>query len=225
MNKVRFFLIVMLGFAHLCAANDYSKMSADEFKQALMEVITQNNQDEVSKILAHPKAKNFNEDDLREALVLAAENNYVNIAHKLIQAGADIKEKYCFALKHAAEKGHIDMVKALLPVQGCDKRAHYMDVNYLNAHRDDALIAAARNGHADVMREIINAGANVNYQNTFGQIALVEAAKSGSVDAVKVLLQARANVKAFDSNGYTALIIAKRLGNADLIRLLSDSKN
>lgn len=116
------------------------------------------------------------------------------------------------------------MVKALLPVQGCDKRdysrCHYSDINYFNGHRDEALIRAAKNGHVDVMKELINASANVNYQNNFGQIALVEAAKNGHVGAVKALLQAKANVNAPNGNGEQALSIAMRLRNVDLIREL-----
>lgn len=226
MKKIGLLVLVMLSFAQVSGSEvDYSKMSTGELKKTLMEVIAQNNEDMVSKILAHPEAKNFDKSDLRKALELAAKNNYVKIAHTLIQAGADIKERHCLALKDAAEKGYRDMVKALLPVQGCDKRdysrSYFMDINYFNAIRDDALIRAAKNGHVDVMEELINAGADVNHQNNFGQIALVEAAKNGYVGAVKKLLQAKANVNAFDKSGATALSIAMRLRNADLIRELN----
>lgn len=229
MKKVGLLVLVMLGFAQVnSTAEDYSKMSTDELKKTLMEVIAQNNEEMVSKILAHPDAKTFDQYDLRNALELAAKNNYVNIAHTLIQAGADIKERYCFALKDAAQKGYRDMVKALLPVQGCDTRdyslSHFMDINYFNGYRDEALIEAAKKGHVDVMEELINAGADVNYQNNFGQIALVEAAKNGHVGAVKKLLQAKANVNAADQNGQTALSIARRLDNADLLRELNGSR-
>src|ERR1700687_4843034 len=133
MHTYFYLLLLLVSFVHIDGAEiestihspitkDYSEMSTDELKKTLMEVITQNNENMVSKILAHPKAKNFDQYDLRKALTLAAKNNYVNIARTLIQAGADIKQRYCFALEDAAEKGNRDMVKVLLPVQGCDKR-------------------------------------------------------------------------------------------------------
>ena len=230
MRKIGLLVLGMFCFALVSSTEtDYSKMSADTLKNTLMEVVAQNNEERVSEILALSEAKNFNQYDLRKALELAAKNNYVNIAYALIRAGADIKERYCFALVDAAEKGYTDMVKALLPVQGCDKRdysrSYYMDINYFNEYRDRALIAAAKNGHVDVMEELINAGADVNYQNNFGQIALVEAAKNGHVGAVKKLLQAKANVNAFDQNGKTALSVAMCLRNADLIRELNGSGN
>lgn len=48
--------------------------------------------------------------------------------------GADIKERYCFALIDAASKSYTERVKALLPVQGSDKRDYslssYWEMNY-----------------------------------------------------------------------------------------------
>ncbi|MDR3646827.1 MAG: ankyrin repeat domain-containing protein [Candidatus Babeliales bacterium] len=230
-----FYLLLLAGPLHSHVAKmestinspitkDYSEMLPEELKKTLMEVITQNNEDKVSKILAQPLAKSFSEYDLRDALELAAKNNYVKIAHKLIEAGADIKERYCYALEDAAEKGHKDMVKALLPVLGSDKRdyskCYFMDINYFNEKRDVALIRASKNGHSDVMKELIDAGANVNYQDNFGRIALVEAAKNGHAGAVKELIKAKVKVNAFNKNGETALNIAMYLRNVEVIREL-----
>ena len=218
-------LLLSLGFVQVTsAAEDYSKMSTDKLKETLMEVITQNNEDMVSKILVCPEAKNFRPYDLRKALELAAKNNYVNIAHALIQAGADIKEKYCYALKEAARNGHLDMVKALLPVQGCDRikrQICFREADVFNAHRDDALIEAAKNGHVDVMKELISVGADVNWQGGYCRdVALVEATRNGHVAAVKELLQAHANVNACNGKGQRALAFAMSLRNVDLIKEL-----
>jgi ankyrin repeat protein len=210
-------LQLSIGFA---ASSDCSKISTEELKKNLIEAIMQNDEDMVSKILACPEAKDFNQGDLRKALELAAKNNHVNIARSLIRAGADIKDRYSYALEDAAEKGNLDMVKVLLPVQGCDKcdysLCHYMDINYLNDCRDEALILAAKNNHVDVVKELINSGADVNYQNSWGNIALIEATKKGHVE----LLQAKARVNAANKNGHTALNMAMSLRNVDLIREL-----
>lgn len=228
-------LVLLVGFIHIDGAQtesttkssmtkNISEMSADTLKKMLMEAVAENDEALVSETLAHPEAKHFDQYFLRKALTLAARNNYVPIAQGLIQAGADIKEEYCCALEDAAEKGYKDMVQTLLPVQGCDKRdysrSHFMDINYLNKHRDNALIKAAKHGHADVMQELLSAGAKVNYQNHFGDTALVEAANGGHIQAVKALLQAKANVNAPNGNGTTALQIAMRTRNIDLLREL-----
>lgn len=221
-------LLLQIGIG-LAASLDYSKLSTEELKTLLIEAIDQNNEDMVPKILACPEAKKFSQYDLKKALELAAKKNQVTIARSLIGAGADIKDRYSYALENAAEKGHLDMVKILLPVQGCDKRDHSLsqnlDIHDLNCCRDEALIRAATNNHIDVVKELINSGANVNYQNNFGQIALIEAAKEGHVDVVKVLIQAKANVNAYNSRGVTALMIAMHSLNVDLIRELLIAPN
>ena len=203
---------------------NYSTMSADELKEALMKVIRENDVDSVPKILDQPESKNFGERNLRKALELAAKNNCIKIVHMLIQAGADVKHEYSNALKDAAEKGYIDVVKALLPVQGTDKRDYsnsfYMDINPFNGLRDAALIKAASNGHIDVVEELIQAGADVNYMNVFGERALVITAKNGHANVVKKLIQAGAKVNDFNRNGETALHWAVRLNHVDVAREL-----
>jgi len=234
-----FYLLLLVGFVHIDRAemestlnlpitkND-SEISADESKKALMKAIEQNNEDKVSHILAHPKAKNFDEYDLLEALTLAAENNYVNIANILIQAGANIKDRYCYALGDAAKKGYTDMVKILLPVQGCKKHTYtgqsplrgLTDTDHYNYKCDLALISAAKKGHLDVMKELISAGASVDQPGYFGQTALLEAVKNGHVGAVKTLIKAKVNVNAANRDGQTALNVAVHLRNVALIREL-----
>jgi len=211
-------------FLNEAFTKSYSTMLADELEDALMKTIRENDVDSVSKILDQSEAKCFDKRILRKALEQAAENNFIKIVHMLIQVGADVKHQYSYALEDAAEKGYIDVVRALLPVQGTDKRdysmSYYMDINPFNALRDKALIKAAKNGHVDVVEELIQAGANVNFMNNWGKRALVIAAKNGHANVVKKLIQAGAQVNTFDGNGHTALDLAVMLNHVDVAREL-----
>lgn len=55
------------------------------------------------------------------------------------------------------------------------------------------LHSAAADGHCEVMRMLIDAGANPNSRRSTGATPLYMAAQGGHVDAIKVLLGAKAN--------------------------------
>ena len=62
------------------------------------------------------------------------------------------------------------------------------------------LHVASRNGHAEVVRRLISAGANVNVPDDDGDTPLLLAARSGSTVVVKLLIGAGADVAARNRN-------------------------
>jgi len=118
------------------------------------------------------------------------------------------------ALILAAEKGHKDIVEALL-VQGAD-------VNAKGRYGDAALICAAQNGHTDIVRALLAQGADVNAQNKGGDTALILAAYNGHKDIVKALLDKGADidVNAQNKGGDTALIWAAHNGHTEVVQAL-----
>ncbi len=80
---------------------------------------------------------------------------------------------------------------------------------------------ASTNGSADMIRLLVDAGANVNTPNGTGATPLMAAAMSGSVDAVAQLLDEGAFANARETaNGQTPLMFAAWEDRADVIRLL-----
>ena len=71
---------------------------------------------------------------------------------------------------------------------------------------------AAANGYVEVMRELLDGGAEVDYQDRFGDTALMAAVRSGSLDAVRLLLSRGAKVTLADAEGMTAVGWAERMG-------------
>jgi ankyrin repeat protein len=139
----------------------------------------------------------------------------------LVRRGTDPQAydvQHIDALTLAAAQGDRDMVALLLwlgaeanAVTGSDDRT--------------ALIAAARGGHAEVVRELVAAGAPVNYVSSLGWTALMEAVIFGdgtarSAATVQALLDAGARARFRDWTGTTPLRIARLLRHDAVAELL-----
>jgi ankyrin repeat protein len=83
-----------------------------------------------------------------------------------------------------------------------------------------ALIGAARNGHTEVVKLLLNAGANMEAKDTNGWTSLIRVAWNGHTEMVKLLLNAGANMEAKDRNGWISLICAAYNGHTEVVKLL-----
>ena len=88
------------------------------------------------------------------------------------------------------------------------------------AEKNTALLEAAREGHAEVVRLLLAAEADVNAQTQAGVTSLMWAAGNGHADVVRLLLAAEADVNAQSQAGSTALMDAALNGHAEVVRLL-----
>lgn len=85
----------------------------------------------------------------------------------------------------------------------------------------DALLQAARMGHADTVRSLLTGGkADVNGRDEQGDTPLIEAARAGHDEVVQALLVAKADTSAKNDSGETALALAARGGHDEVVRLL-----
>lgn len=85
-----------------------------------------------------------------------------------------------------------------------------------------ALHCAASNGQLDVVKILVERGANLRAFDECGATPLHISAEKGQIEVVKYLLSKGASNRAFDRDGTTALHRAVRGGNSDVIRLLLD---
>lgn len=72
----------------------------------------------------------------------------------------------------------------------------------------------------DIVRMLINAGADVNAKNGNEETALIKAAGKKYPDIVKLLINAGADVNVTDNLGKTALDYAQEWGNDEIVTLL-----
>ena len=85
------------------------------------------------------------------------------------------------------------------------------------------LDVAAKNGHLEVVRLLLEAGANKERKGKTGATALILAAETGRLEVVRLLLQAGADKDAANENGKTALILAAEKGHLEVVQLLLEA--
>merc|ERR1712111_89346 len=87
-----------------------------------------------------------------------------------------------------------------------------------------ALILAGKKGHLDILRELLDRGANIEAQDKWqGNTALQYAAQNNHLEVVKELLDRGANIEAQGKwQGNTALHYAARYNRLDVVKVLLD---
>lgn len=85
------------------------------------------------------------------------------------------------------------------------------------------LCQAAYGGHVEIVKQLLQAGADPNLAQGEGETALTVATGKNQIDIVHLLLKAGAD-KNYKSHQGTATQIAQRRGYADILSLLRSSK-
>lgn len=114
----------------------------------------------------------------------------------------------------AAQKGRYKVVKTLI------ERA--VDVNAKNSSYFNytALQWAARNGHIEVAKLLIDHGANINPTDNHVNTGLILAAREGHTQMLQLFLECGAHVDAQGPGGITALIWATLMEHLEIVKLL-----
>ena len=84
------------------------------------------------------------------------------------------------------------------------------------------LHSAAYHGYADIVKVLIDAGAEVNTaESRYGFTPLAYAARSGSVEVIKLLIDAGADRAIQVENGRTPIAVAGQYGNLEAVNTLT----
>ena len=95
------------------------------------------------------------------------------------------------------------------------------DPNTASAEGETVLMTAARTGSADLVRLLIEHGADVNAKETWrGQTALMWAIAEKHLSVVRILLENGADLDAKTGKGFTPFLFAVRGGDFDIVRAL-----
>lgn len=113
----------------------------------------------------------------------------------------------------AVSKGDAHRIQSLLR-DGCD-------LNQLNANGMSVLALAAKKGRTDIVKLLLEHGADVNLTMTYyGWTALTYAVNNGHLETVKILLNYHADVNAKAHRGKTALLLAADRGYLEIVEVL-----
>ena len=101
-------------------------------------------------------------------------------------------------LNVAAREGNLDIVQYLL-ARGANLESQHTESG------STPLIYAAANNHTQVMRYLIESGANIDATNDHGQTALFYAVESEAFEAAELLVKHNADTTIADDDGATVM--------------------
>jgi serine/threonine-protein phosphatase 6 regulatory ankyrin repeat subunit B len=118
------------------------------------------------------------------ALIIAATKGNDEAARALINKGANVNaanNNGWTPLMSAAQHGHLTTIQILLSAKG-------IDIDTKNSDGATALILAAANGKDDIVKELINNGADVNITDNNGRTPQMWALQGGHQTTAQILL-------------------------------------
>jgi ankyrin repeat protein len=132
------------------------------------------------------------------ALMWAVSENHSDAVRTLIAAGADVNARSHYV---AAANGR--GFEGRTPVPGTTEKVEEFASGWLTP-----MMLAAREGHTDVARLLLDAGADVNAKAGDGKTALALAIFNGNYDVASLLVDRKADVNLADAQRFTPLFWA-----------------
>ncbi|KAF5894567.1 histone-lysine N-methyltransferase EHMT2-like, partial [Clarias magur] len=145
----------------------------------------------------------------RTPLLEAISNNQVEVTRYLIQSGACVyhaEEDGSTGLHHAAKLGNLEIVTLLL-------NTGQVDINAQDSGGWTPIIWAAEHKHTDVIRALLNRGADVTLKDKEMNVCVHWASFAGSAEIAEMVLNAGCPLYSVNLHGDTPLHIAAREGH------------
>lgn len=124
---------------------------------------------------------------------------------------------------NAAAAAYDDFIQAVQnsrPKEVANLLKRGMDPNAVDPKGQPVLHIAAREGNLDVVKALVEAGADVDRRNAFKETPIMLASLAGSANIVEYLLSKDAEV---NQPGWTALLYAATNGRTDIVKMLLEA--
>ena len=113
-----------------------------------------------------------------------------------------------------AYRGDVEKVKQLI-------LQNNNTIHSKNLYGDTILLWAYREGHLELVRLILEKGADINYQNDVtGETALIHSSKAGHFEIAQMLVKNGSNTQAKDNTGEDAVLWGCTKGHLDIVKML-----
>ena len=158
-------------------------LTKEDQAAALISAVQEGHADCVEAVIkSFINVKDGNEDPV---LLTAARQGNLKCIEALVGAGADVNlsgKRGITPLTSSAARGYIDCVKFFIENGAC--------VNSLNPDEEEfPLVLAAVNGQTEIIKILLDAGADVNRKRFSGFSALTRASGAGHHETLKILLE------------------------------------
>jgi ankyrin repeat protein len=188
---------------------------------ALYQAVGRGHAEIVRLLLSHSKAElNVKGQRGMTPLLLALRQGYTEVVKYLLEAGADVTltdEAGNAALHQAAGRGHGAIVRLLLSHSKAE-------LNVKGQRGMTPLLLALSRGYAEVVKYLLEAGADVTLVDEAGNTALYQAVGRGHVEFVRLLLsRSKAELNVRGQHGMTPLLLALSRGHAEVAKYLLEA--
>jgi ankyrin repeat protein len=165
-----------------------------EGRCALVAAAYNNHLEIVDLLIAAGADVNMKDDTLQSAYLISTSEGYTELLTKTLKAGADVLSTDSYngtGLIRAADRGHVEIIRELLKTD--------IRVNHINRIGWTALLEAVILGdggkrHTEVVRLLVDAGADVNLPDKDGVTPLAHAKNRKFFDIVTILESSGAQV-------------------------------
>lgn len=182
----------------------------------LMEAASGGYVDIVKLLIAHEADVNAQSSAGNTPLHYAACGGFEDVVQELLEAGANVEqhnENGHTPLMESASAGHVGVARILL-------RAGAGINTHSNEFKESALTLACYKGHLEMVKFLLEAGADQEHKTDEMHTALMEASMDGHVEVARLLLDSGAQVNMPADSFESPLTLAACGGHVDLAALL-----
>ncbi|MDR0313748.1 MAG: ankyrin repeat domain-containing protein [Treponema sp.] len=170
-----------------------------EGRCALVAAAYKNQLEIVDLLIAAGADVNMKDNTIQSAYLISTMEGYgyIELLRKCLKAGADVHSTDSdngTGLIRASDRGHVEIVKELLKT---DIRVNHVNRMGWTALFEAILLGGGDERHTEIVRLLVDAGADVNLQDRDGVTPLAHARNRNFVNIVKIL------EKGLGARGYT----------------------